>query len=290
MHANAFDYYRAGSVGEAVDLLGAHEGARPVAGAHDLLPRMKTGETAPPALVDIGGIDGLAGIERDGDSLSVGALATHAEVAASGVVRESATALAEAAESVGDTQVRHGGTVGGNLAAGDPRADLAAAALALDGSVTVAGPDGERSVDVAELLVGPRETALGERELLTGLRVAADGDDSDDGDGATSAYRTRRNPLSGYATVGVAAWVRVEDGVVEDARVAATAVGPTPARLSAVETELVGAPATEEIEAAAARAGEAFDPATVRTDPRTSADYRLHALEVYTRRTLEAVL
>jgi carbon-monoxide dehydrogenase medium subunit len=258
-----------------------------VAGAHDLLPRMKTGETAPPALVDIGGIDGLASIERDGEELSVGALATHAEVAASETVREGATALAEAAGSVGDTQVRHGGTVGGNLAAGDPRGDLAAAVLALDGTVTVAGPDGERGVDVAELFVGPRETALGERELLTGLRLpVADGT----GDGA-SGYRTRRNPLSGYATVGVAAWARVENGTVEDARVAATAVGPTPTRLSAVEAELVGSSATEgAVGAAAGRAGEAFDRATVRTDPRTSADYRLHALEVYTRRTLNAVL
>jgi carbon-monoxide dehydrogenase medium subunit len=284
MHANAFDYYRAGSVGEALDLLGDHEGARPVAGAHDLLPRMKTGETAPPALVDIGAIDGLADIDRSGDSLSVGPLATHAEVAASETVREGAPALAEAAGSVGDTQVRHGGTVGGNLAAGDPRADLAAAVLALDGSVTVAGPDGERTVDATELFVGPRETALGERELLTELRVAVDGD-------GASSYRTRRNPLSCYATVGVAAWVSVEDGDVDDARVAATAVGPTPTRLSGVESELVGSRATGEAAGAAAgRAGEGVDRATVRTDPRTSADYRLHALEVYTRRALESVV
>lgn len=285
MHADAFDYYRAGSVGEAVDLLGDHEGARPVAGAHDLLPRMKTGETAPPVLVDIGGIGGLASIDRSEDVLSVGALATHADVATSDTVREGATALAEAAGSVGDTQVRHGGTVGGNLAAGDPRADLGAAVLALDGAVTVVGPDGERTVDATELFVGPRETALNERELLTELRVTADGE------GGASGYRTRRNPLSGYATVGVAARAHAEDGDVDDARVAATAVGPTPTRLSAVESALAGSSATDEAaEAAAGRAVEEFDRETVRTDPRTSVDYRLHALEVYTRQALGAVL
>lgn len=279
MHANEFDYYRADTVEEAVGLLGDHEGARPVAGAHDLLPRMKTGETAPPALVDVSGIDGLSGIDHDGETVSVGALTTHADVAASDVVREQAGALAEAAAAVGDTQVRNGGTVGGNLASGDPRVDPAAAVLALDGTVVAVGPDGERTVDATAFFLGPRETALDDRELLTELRVAA---------GGTSSYRKRRNPLSGYATVGVAAWAAVEDGTVADARVAATAVGPAPARLRAVEEALVGGSLAGG-EAAAARAGEAFEESEVRTDPQTSATYRLHALSAYTERAVGAL-
>lgn len=277
MHASEFDYYRAGTVEEAVALLGDHEGARPVAGAHDLLLRMKTGETAPPALVDISGIDGLRGIDHDDEAVSVGALANHADVAASEVVREHAGALAEAAAAVGDTQVRNGGTVGGNLASGDPRVDPAAAVLALDGSVVAVGPDGERTIDATAFFLGPRETALGDQEVLTELRVAA---------GGTSSYRKRRNPLSGYATVGVAAWAAVEDGAVADARVAATAVGPAPVRLRAVEEALVGG---TDGEAAAARAGEAFEESEVRTDPQTSAAYRLHALSAYTERAIKAL-
>lgn len=282
MYADGFDYHRAGSVGEAIELLESVPGAELLAGAHGLLPRMKTDDESPPALVDISRIEGLSAIEHDGDALSIGALSTHAEIAGSETVREHAPALAEATAAVGDLQVRAGGTIGGNLAHGDPRIDPAAAMLALDGSLTVSGPDGERTIEAPDLFEGEFETAIGDDEIVTGLEVPTDP--------GTSAYHKRRNPLSGYAAVGVAAFVRTEGGVIETARVGATAVGPRPTRLGGVEAELEGAPADAETATAAAdRAGEAIPDGEVRSDPYASAEFRSHLLSIDTEALLGEV-
>ncbi|MFO7925285.1 FAD binding domain-containing protein [Natronomonas sp.] len=284
MHANDFDYHRAGSVEEAIDLLGEHADAELLAGAHGLLPRMKTDEEAPGTLVDISRIDRLSAIEHDDGTLSVGALATHTDVADSEVVGRHAPALADATSAVGDLQVRAGGTIGGNLAHGDPRVDPAAAVLALDATVVVHGPDGRRSIPVTDLFEGEFETSVGDREVVTRLEVPTD-------DGLTSAYHKRRNPLSGYAAVGVAAAVRTDDGTVTDARVAATAVASYPRRLEAVEAELEGAVADESAAAAAAkRASESIPDDEVRSDPYASAEFRSHLLSTDTETLLSAVL
>lgn len=178
MFANDFEYYQAESADEAVELLAAHDGAELVAGAHGLLPRMRTGEEAPPVLVDISDADGLANVDETDDGLSVGALATHAELAAAEPVRRRASALADAAGEVGDLQVRNGGTIGGNLAHGDGRADLPAAVLALEGSLTVHGPDGERTIDDDDCFLGHFETAVADDELVTAVRIPAAEDDA----------------------------------------------------------------------------------------------------------------
>lgn len=284
MYPTEFDYYRAGSVREAIDLLGAHEGAELLAGGHGLFPLMKTREHSPTALVDIGRVEGLSGVDVRGNTVSVGALTTHADLAASADAREHATALAEASGALGDLQVRNGGTIGGNVAHADPRSDPPAALLALGGELSVEGPDGERTIDVDDFFVGAFETALDDDELVTSLSVPAHKPDG------ASAYVRYRNPLSGYALVGVGVSVRVAGQTIKSVRVAATGVLDAPTRLDAVESALTGAEPTADVFAdAAADAADGLDPADVQSDVQASGAYRLGVLPTYTERALLAV-
>jgi len=280
MYTDAFDYYRADSVDEAVSLLDEHDGSELLAGAQGILTRMKTGDESPPALVDIGQLDGLSAIEANDGTLSVGAMATHAELAESESVADHAAALSEAAGEVGDPQIRNGGTIGGNLAHGDPRSDPPAAVLALDAGLVVQGPDGERTIDATDLFDRSFETAVGDQEVATRLEVPVDGD-------AGSAYHKRRDPLSGYALVGVAASVRLDDGTVEEARLGATGVTDRPFRLESVEETLEGESVDDELLSdAGAAAKEAVDPDDVRSDPQSSGAFRAHLLAVYAEQVL----
>lgn len=292
MYTNDFDYYRADSVDDALALLGDHDGAELVAGAHGLLPRMKTGEESPPALVDISQLSGLAAIEEtDGssgdsgsDGVSIGALATHTDIADSETVRQHATALADAAAELGDPQVRNGGTIGGNLAHGDARSDPPAALLALGGSLVARSPDGERTIDSTDLFQGPFETAVSDDEIVTEIRIPTDDD-------AVSGYHKRRNPLSGYAMVGIGVWLRTDGETIQEARVAVTGATNAPARLPGVEDELEGeAVAEETITEAAARAGDTLDDEAFVSDVQASAEYRAHLLTIDTERALYEVL
>ena len=283
MYASDFAYHRAESVEEAIELLAAHDGAQLVAGTHGLLPRMKTGEERPRALVDVSGLEELAEIDDGGDELSIGALVTHARLAESETVRERATALADAAGELGDPQVRNGGTIGGNLAHGDARSDPPAAVLALGGALELQGPDGERRLDATALFEGHFETAVGDDEVVTALSIPPHDD-------ATSAYVKRRNPLSGYALVGVAAWVRLDGDEIVEARVGATGTPPHPVRLDGVEDELEDAtPDEETIAAAASRATEDLEIDELRSDVQASAEYRAHLLSVDAERALRRV-
>jgi carbon-monoxide dehydrogenase medium subunit len=284
MYPAEFDYYRADSVREAIDLLGAHEGAELLAGGHGLFPLMKTREHTPPVLVDIGRVEGLSGVEVRGNTVAVGALTTHADLAASADAREHATALADASGALGDLQVRNGGTIGGNIAHSDPRSDPPAALLALGGELSVEGPDGERTIDVDDFFVGAFETALEDGELVTSLSVPVH-----DHDGA-SAYVRYRNPLSGYALVGVGVSLRVAGTEIESARVAAAGVLDAPTRLAAVESALTGEdPTADVLTEAAADAADGLDAADVQSDVQASGAYRLGVLSTYTERALLAV-
>lgn len=284
MFANEFAYHRAGSVDEAIDLLEEHAEAELLAGSHGLLPRMKTAEESPESLVDISRIDELSTIDREGETLSIGALATHADIAGSDAVKQTAPALAESTAAVGDMQVRSGGTIGGNLAHGDPRVDPAAAVLALDAVITVKGADGRRMIPATELFEGNFETSVRDDEIVTNLEVPIDED-------ATSAYHKRQNPNSGYAAVGVAAWLKTDDGLVTDARVATTAVAPFPRRLPEVEDELVETTVDGvDIAAAADRAGKSIPTENIREDPYASAEFRSHLLSTDTETLLSSLV
>jgi aerobic carbon-monoxide dehydrogenase medium subunit len=277
MRPAEFAYHRPDGLDEALSLLG--EEARPLAGGHSLLPLMKLRLSTPEALVDLAGVPGLDEISEDGDGLRVGALATHASVAASELVRSRCPVLAETAALIGDAQVRNRGTLGGSVAHADPAADYPTVLKALGATLSVAGKDGEREVAADDFFVDMFATALQPGELVVEAKVPA----TPAGTGA--AYVKHRHPASFYAVVGVAAVVSVEDGSCTSARLTIGGVTGTPVDATAAAESLVGAPPSEESAAAAADNVAAALPNAM-SDTYASGDYRVHLATVLARRAL----
>ena len=269
----AFDYIRPSTVEDAVNALAdAGEEGKVLAGGQSLLPVLRLRLAAPALLVDLGGLSQLRGIRADGDMLAIGAMTTHAELAAS-----SLPLLSQAAATVGDRQVRHRGTLGGSLAHADPAGDLPTVAVALDAQMVLAGPNGRRTVAASDFFVDLFTTALGPDELLIEVRVPRL-------EGWQTHYTKVGRTAQAWATVAVAVAVRRENGTIAQARVALTNMGPTPVRASAVEQALIGANG-DGFAAAAAHAAEGTSPAS---DTTASAEYRSHLAKVLTRRALTA--
>jgi len=263
----AFEYKRAGSVDEAVELLGGDEDAKLLAGGHSLIPLMRLRFARPSLLVDIGRLDDLRYVRADGDVIAIGALTRHAELARSPLLIEHCTLLADAAGQIGDPQVRHRGTIGGSVAHGDPASDLPTILLALDADLVARGPAGERTIPAAQFFAGMFETALGHAEVLTEIRVPTV---------AAGTYVKLVRRAQDWATVGVAA-ARV-DGRVQ---IGLTSMGATPLRAHGVEETLAGGASAAE---AAARTAEGTSPPS---DVSGSSEYRAHVAEVLVRRALE---
>lgn len=279
MYSAEFEYYRATSVAEAVELMRAHPGAKLLAGGHSLLPQMKLRVSQPAALVDISRAAELSGITLDGEMLHIGATTTHAALAASPVVGEHCAILSEAAGLIGDQQVRNRGTIGGSLAHADPAADLPTVIVALGGTLTAASAAGSRDILAGECFVDLFTTALTEGEVLTRVNVPAYGA------GTGGAYAKHRHPASGYAVVGVAAIVTVSGGRCARARLAVGGAQPNPVSASASEAALEGQPLNEAtIAAAAAQVAEALP--NPLSDHYASADYRRQLATVLARRAL----
>ncbi len=280
MQTAPFDYYRPSTIGEAVDLLTSIDGARALAGGHSLLPAMKLRVAGPAALVDLGGISGLDLIGRNGHSLQVGALATHAAVAASDVVNADCPVLAQTAAQIGDPQVRNRGTIGGSLAHADPAADYPTLMRALGATIHVTGGGGSvRTIPADEFFVGLFATSLQPGELVTAVEVPVMGA------GQAGVYLKHRHPASSYAVVGVAAIVAVAEGKCTDAAIGIGGVTGKPERASGAEAALTGSTPTAEAAAAAA--------ATVGADLRNpvgdlyaSGEFRVHLASVLTKRAL----
>ncbi len=263
----AFEYERAGSVEQAVELLGQDEDAKLLAGGHSLIPLMRLRFARPSRLVDIGGLDDLRYVREDGDRIVVGALTRHAQLTHDSVLADGCALVSKAAGLIGDPQVRHRGTIGGATAHGDPASDLSTVLLTLDAEFVAHGPDGQRTIPAAEFFTGPFTTALGQREVLTEIRLPKI---------ARGVYVKHSRRAADWATVGVAA--AVVDGVT---RVGLTSMGATPLRAHGVESALEsGASATD----AAASAADQTDPPS---DVSGSGEYRSHLARVLVRRALE---
>ncbi len=213
MYASTFDYYRARSLADVHALIAAHPGAKLLAGGHSLVPLLKLRLAAPSAVIDIGRVAELRGIARQGDVVRIGALTTHAELAASTELRTAAQALAEAAAWVGDPAVRNRGTIGGNVAHADPASDLPTVLVALDARIVAAGPKGERLIAAGEFFTGIMTTVLADDEILTAVQVPVSAR------GQASAYEKFSHPASRYAVLGAAASITVKDGTCSAARV-----------------------------------------------------------------------
>jgi carbon-monoxide dehydrogenase medium subunit len=273
MIAAPFDYRRAQSVDEAIQILGeGGEDAKLLAGGHSLVPLMKLRLATPTLLVDIGGVEELKGVTATDGGFTIGALTTHATLQDSpelGVIAAAATQIA-------DQQVRNRGTVGGSLAHGDPASDLPAVMLALEATVNVQGAGGERSIPVSELFRDYLTTALEPDEILTSIDVP-----SMEGWGWGYEKFTRR--AEDWAMVGVAALVR-GDGSADDVRVGLTHMGSTALRATALEDALRGqALDADSIASAAEHAADGTEPPG---DLNATADYKRHLAKVLARRAL----
>ncbi len=277
MYPAKFEYQRAKSVEEALSLLEGNEDAKLLAGGHSLLPMMKMRLAQPGTLIDIGRLTELKGIEAGADSVRVGSLTTHAEIAASEVLASVCPLLAEAAAEIGDPQVRNRGTIGGNLSHADPGSDLPAVIKALGGTIHLKSTSGERSVAADDFFIDLLTTDLGEAEIVTAVELPTQAA------GSGSAYVKFEHPASGYAVVGAAAVVTMEDGSCTAAALCFNGVTATPLRADV--SALVGGPADDAAIAAALEGLEAEDPMA---DVFASGEYRVHLARVLGRRALKA--
>jgi carbon-monoxide dehydrogenase medium subunit len=275
-----FEYKRAGSIDEAVELLGSAEEAKLLAGGHSLLPLMKLRFARPSLLVDIGRIEELRGVRDAGDTLAIGAGTRHHDLARDPLVREHVPILSWTAGLIGDPQVRHMGTIGGSVAHGDPASDLPTVLVALGAELVARGPGGERTIAAADFFRGLFETALGPQDVLSEIRVPKLGA------GVGWSYLKFGRRAQDWATVGVAAIVRRSNGTIGDASIAFTNMGTTPVRATAAEQKLAGA-SPDGVAAAAEAAADGTSPPS---DVNASAEFRQVLAKVLTRRALEEAL
>ncbi|KAB7746371.1 xanthine dehydrogenase family protein subunit M [Nostocoides sp. F2B08] len=276
----AFDYVAPESVEDALAALAeAGDEGKVLAGGQSLLPVLRMRLNAPERVIDLSRIANLRGVCEDGDHIVVGAMTTHHEVAHDPLIRDHAAVLAEAASTVADPQIRHRGTLGGALAHADPAGDLGAPVLALDAELVVTGMGGERRVPATEFFTDLFETAVGDGELLTAIRIPKH-------TGWGGAYEKFVRVSHQWSIVGVAAVVKGSGGTVEQAKIGLTNMGSTPLRASAAEAALAGASG----EAIAAAAAKAADGTTPPSDLNGASDYRAHLARVLTRRAVDRAL
>jgi carbon-monoxide dehydrogenase medium subunit len=271
----AFDYEAAESVDHAIVLLGEREDAKLLAGGHSLIPAMKLRIARPALLVDIGRLADVSYVLEEGDTIAIGALTRHKDVAASATLRQHCAIVSHTAGQIGDPQVRHRGTIGGSLAHGDPASDLPTVILALDGELVARGPDGDRAIPAREFFTGVFQTALAPNEVLVEIRVPKLGPDT----GWSYTKMSRR--AQDWATVAVAAVVEHSNGSIGKTSIAVTNMGATPLRAKAAEDAIAGGASIDD---ASALASDGTEPST---DHAASADFRRHLVRVLARRALE---
>jgi carbon-monoxide dehydrogenase medium subunit len=270
------EYARPESVEEAVRLLGAHEGARALAGGQTLVNVMKARAASPDVLVDLADLHELRTIGRAADgSLELGAMVTYSELVRSPDVAAARPIVAEIAATIADRQVQNRGTVGGNVCVNDPTNHLPPLFSALGATFTILGRGGERTVPADDFFLGVYLTAAGEGELLT--RVTLPALASGNGDAMEGIT------LGAHGTYIVSAAATVGPGGV---RVAIGCVSGVPERATELEQRLSGAELTAEtVHAAVAGLGAALDPPS---DVHAPADYRRHLAEVCCERAVLA--
>jgi len=253
----SFDYHAPKSVDEAIALLTQHGAeAKVLAGGHSLLPMMKLRFAQPGHLIDLNRIDTLRGIREEGGEIRIGALTSENELIGSALLQGKVPLLAEAARQIADPQVRNRGTIGGDIAHGDPGNDHPAIAIALDATLVLQGPKGAREVKAEAFFLGTYMTALADDEILREIRVQVFAA------GTGYAYEKLKRKTGDWATAAAAVVMRMAGGKVESVRIALTNVGPTALRASEAEQALLGKALDDAAVAdAATRAMAICDPA-----------------------------
>jgi carbon-monoxide dehydrogenase medium subunit len=277
----SFDYVRATSLTQAVGLLQKDpDGSKLVAGGHTLIPTLKLRLASPELLIDIGGIDELKGIQI-ADRIKIGALTTHAELLASEPLQKVLPIFHQAADLIADPQVRNRGTIGGSLANADPAADWPAVAIAVNAELEIAGPTGRRHIAANDFFVDIMTTALEPAEVLVAIHIPRPNPD------AQFRYRKIRHPASGYAVVGVAVALCLQDGVVAEATIGITGATGRAFEADPASAHLIGKPLSSQSIAMAALL--ASEQAQCLSDGYASADYRKHLVKTEVTRALASL-
>jgi len=274
-----FSYHRPATVADAVKLLSTlGDEARPLAGGHSLVPMMKLRLASPEHLVDLHGIAGLKGIRRDGNTIVIGAMTTQHELLASDEIGLSLPILDETALLIADPQVRYRGTIGGNVANGDPGNDMPAAMMALNASYRVEGEAGERDIPARDFYQGAYATSLGKGEILTSIRIPAPAD------GHGYAYEKQKRKIGDYATAAAAVVLTLSGGKCNSAAIALTNVADTPLLATEAAVALICTSLDDTAIAEAARRAQAIAKPT--SDGRGPADFRAHVAGVMVKRAI----
>lgn len=280
MIPGAFDFHRPETVADAVKLLSSlGEDARPLAGGHSLIPMMKLRLATPEHLVDLHGIASLRGIRREGSDAVIGAMTTQHDLATSSEIAAVLPILREAALLVADPQVRYRGTIGGNVANGDPGNDMPALMLALGASYRLEGPDGIRMVPATDFYQGAYFTALEPGELLTEIVVPVPAEDHG------YAYEKLKRKVGDYATAAAAVVLTLSGGKVEACRIGLTNLSETPLLAEDAANAVIGTSLDEAaLKQAAGLAQAIMQPAA---DGRGPVEYRKHVGGVMVMRALK---
>lgn len=229
-----FNYHKPGTESELTDMLAKVEDYCLLAGGTDVMVKMKEKLISPTNMVDVGGIETLKGIRENDKTIWIGSLTTHREIMDSELLNKKVGVLCDAAGEVGSPQIRNVGTIGGNIGNASPAADTVPVLLALDGKVQINGSVPEQ-LALDKLFSGPGKTTLKKGQYVAGIEIAKLGI----GEGAAFAKYGKRRALA-CSIVNGAVWVRVQNGIIVEARIALGAVAPTPVRLYDVEKWLVG--------------------------------------------------
>lgn len=284
MYLPDFDYYSPSSVAEACQLLSQFgDDAKVLCGGSDLIPKMKHELIAPKVMVSIKKIPGLKKIEYvPGKGVVIGAVSSHNDVVFSEVMNEKYLSVSNAAQTMAANQVRHIGTIGGNIVSAVPSADMPPILIALSAKAIIVGPDGERTLPLEEVFTGPQKNCLAKNEILTEVIIP----DQEMTGSTYHKFALRR--AGALAVVGVAVAVQVENDIIKDARVVLGAVAPVPMRAIKTEEFLKGKKVTDELlEEAGVIASTECKPIT---DFRASEDYRRDLVRVYTKRGLRKAI
>jgi aerobic carbon-monoxide dehydrogenase medium subunit len=282
MKASAFSYARATSVANALELLGAHgDRAKVLSGGQSLMPAMNLRLISPELIVDIGELAELRGIVVRGEVLSIGALTRHVDLQRSPDIAAYAPLLTEAVAHVAHPAIRNRGTLGGSLAHADPASELPACMVALNATIVVRGPKGERRIAAEDFFKGIYETALSPDELLTAVELPAARTNS------VHFFHEFARRHGDYAIAGLAAQAIMDGDSFTDLRLAFFAVGDRPV-LAKAAGKLIKVAVTPAVlsEASVALAGE-LDP---QEDQQASASMRRHLAKVLMRRCVSALL
>jgi aerobic carbon-monoxide dehydrogenase medium subunit len=278
-----FNYHRPATVADAVKLLAdLGDEARPLAGGHSLVPMMKLRLATPGHLIDLHGVAGLKGVRRDGNTVTIGAMTTQAELLASNEIAKTVPIVQEASLLIADPQVRYRGTIGGNLANGDPGNDMPALMMTLDATYRLEGPSGGRDVAASEFYQGAYFTALEPGEILTSVSVPVPAA------GHGYAYEKLKRKVGDYATAAAAVVLTMASGKVATCAIGLTNLHETPLLAVDAANAVIGTSLdAASLKKAAAAAEAIMSPAA---DARGPVEYRKHVGGIMVMRALQRAM